>query len=194
MIELRALVLLLKRSLHWVVFAGLFGLCIGFLLGAWFSRSSLSEAVVSLSYQSIGDPHGLATLDGYYVIETERRYGELLAQLLRSESLTSSFFQVSGASLGRVERISSDDFRVRWRGGRANATDTSQVLSGLLKKEFQESVHGSAEPLRATVAVTQAALLKAPSFAALAFAGSLVGLILGTFLILLRHYFRATSH
>lgn len=128
--------------------------------------------------------------DGYYLIEAERRFGDLLGRTLVSDQLKRGFEEQTGATLGRTERISPIDFETIFLAVRdlAHAVSLSSTLEALLRDDVQKAVSRSGEPLTVTVAVGDAALRT--SFWTLpkaAVVGALLGLLLGIFLVLLRH-------
>src|SRR3989338_3886909 len=68
--------------------------------------------------------------DGYYLIETERRFGDLLGQTLLRDDLAGAV-SAAGASIGLVRRVSPLDYRVLLHGAE-NPTPAAAALREML--------------------------------------------------------------
>lgn len=189
--EFRDLVAVLRRSLAWILLFGALGAVLSFGMGVKAAQSPRAAVVASLSFQTVQEPAGAVALDGYYVIETERRYGELLGQLLRNTEQQEAFARASGAHVGRIERLSHADFRVELSGRAVFAPEAKQAFEDILGKALAEAVDRSGEPLSARLEVSDAVPVFTISRAPLAFIGAFLGLFVGVFVVLLRHYFRS---
>jgi hypothetical protein len=100
-----------------------------------------ASVIASVRVESLPDSVSSVQYDGYYLVETERRFGDVLGQTLLRSDLAGSVAE-HGATLGLVRRISPLDFRVLLRGtatpGPA-ATALQEQLSVLIRDATERS-------------------------------------------------------
>lgn len=191
MLELRDLIVVLRRALPWLLLTAFLGALLGYGVARRDAQTPEAHVVVSLQFimfdaVSADSP----AYDGYYVVETERRFGEVLAQTLRDPNFRDAFSRGSGVSLERVERVSPLDYRVTFRGAGAGSPAAATALEEALVTTLRSFSERSGEPLRAVASVSDPLLRASFPVAPAGAVGAATGVILAVFGILLRHYFR----
>lgn len=193
MSELRDVLILVRRSASLLLAAAALGAALAGSAAWWNGKMPSGFMAVSLRFEGIDAAMAERLVyDGYYIIETERRFGELLAQALRRADIRSSFTAETGASIGRVERMSHADYRVEVRGSGTTDAVMRDVIERLLTQEMQRAIERSGELLRVSATATDPAFREPFSVVTAGAAGATLGLVLGTFFILLRQYFRSS--
>ncbi|MBI4134403.1 MAG: hypothetical protein HY475_03205 [Candidatus Terrybacteria bacterium] len=188
MIELRDLIRIFRRIFPVLLAATVTGAAIGSFVAGYVAAAPSATAVVSLRTQGITPGGNDALYDGYYLVETERRFGDLLADILRTTSLHAAMEGETGVTLGRTVRVTPWDYRVNLRGPNALSPETTVVLQRLLGVAVREMSVRSGEPLEMSAAVGDAV----PSPSVPREVGGLIGgsvaLLLTALAVLLRRY------
>lgn len=188
MIELRDLIRIFRRIFPALLAATVAGAVIGSFVAGYAAASPSATAVVSLRVQGMAPAEPDALYDGYYLVETERRFGDLLADILRTASLHAALESETGVALGRTVRVTPWDYRVNLRGPNAFSPETTAALQRLLGAAVREMSVRSGEPLEMSAAVGDA--VPSPPFPREV--GGLIGggvaLLLAALAVLLRRY------
>lgn len=188
MIELRTCIAILARGFVLLVVCAVAGGAIGVF--ATTGRASVSASVTaSLQFSGLHVAAGDAvSYDGYYLVENERRFGELLAEVLRSGSFRDQFSASTQTRIGRVERITDTDYRVLLRGEEGAIRASEAVLEQQLADTMQGLSSESGEALRVRAFVSAPTFLVSFSPRSAAGVGTFLGVLFAACALLLRQY------
>lgn len=191
MVELRDLIRLCARTIPAMVVGGIAG---ALVLGLWVAAATSTpqwEATASVRFEEVRNEEMPAPVrDGYYVVETERRFGALLGEVLLAQDTQQALNEQAGVTVKDVARINPLDYRVTTSGASPAQERTRTIMESVVGERLGALVAASGEPLQvgASIAGVQE---KAPFPV---WVGALAGFFLGAGLVLswvlLRVYMR----
>lgn len=191
MLEFAQFIRILRRSFVQILGIVVAGGVIGYAALTVVNQTQTASAVASLRFEGvIPSPANTIAYDGYYVVETERRFGQLLGDALMSEKVKDRLLAESGSAIVRVERITPVDFTVQFHLESPNGLEAADVLERTLSDALADRAARSGEPVRFSVSVGDLEIHSPRSPWWGAAIGLAVGFILGIFVVLLREYFR----
>lgn len=191
MMELRDLLRIFRRIVPALLAATVVGAAVGSFVAGYAAAPPSATALVSLRMQGMAPGGDGALYDGYYLVETERRFGDLLADILRSASLRASLESETGVALGRTVRVTPWDYRVKLRGQNALSPITTVALQRLLGAAVREMSVRSGEALEMSAAVGDAAPVTPLPREVGGLIGGGVALLFTALAVLLRRYLTA---
>lgn len=158
-------------------------------IGAFLAFDASVDAIVSLRVE-IPEASDIVSYDGYFIIETERRFGELLADALRQGRVEKELERQSNISILRVERITHGDFRLRMKGEGALQEDAYTNIERIIHDSF---LSAAKPPANAALVVTVYPLpaQEQHSIIRTALTGAAIAFVVILFIVLLRLSFRA---
>lgn len=188
MIEFAVLLRLLRDGAVALLLAAMLGAAAVTVLVRAYDAVPHEEVIVSLTFRGLAPNENIA-YDGYYIIESERRFGDILGYILVREDLRDTMAK-DGVSMGRISRVSPLDYRV------AFSVSEDGVKRGAFLATFKDTVEGlltdaverSGEPIIVSVSLSDAIVLPTTwTLPKSLFVGALLGIFFGVVFLLLRH-------
>jgi hypothetical protein len=139
MVELRDYLAVLRARWMLLLLCIAGGVTLAVLLLPRLDDVPRASVIASVRVESLPDSALAVQYDGYYLVETERRFGDVLGQTLLRSDLAESVAE-QGATLGLVRRISPLDYRVLLRG-----TTTPGPAATALQEQLSELIRDAAE-------------------------------------------------
>ncbi len=191
MVEFAEFIRILRRGAVYVVLSILFFAIVAAILIPRIDGRAKFDMVVSLRFDAfVQDRASAAHDDGYYLIEAERRFGDVLGTVLIRPDVRGEIEERAGITLGRASRISPLDYRLPYTLTTSSIDDAGvvSVVQARVHDALIMAVTRSGEPIRLGVSVShpvRSETIWTPLRAALA--GAFLGAFFAIFVLLFRH-------